>query len=63
LGRFIIVFLAGDSRLYRHQDNQLIRITEDHSVVEELVKIGKIEAKGAEADPAKYFTQSSGYRR
>jgi serine/threonine protein phosphatase PrpC len=51
-GKFIFVFWAGDSRLYRHRDNQLIRLTEDHSYVEELIKIGKIEAKDAEAHPA-----------
>jgi serine/threonine protein phosphatase PrpC len=47
-----LFFWAGDSRLYRHRDNQLIRLTEDHSYVEELIKIGKIEAKDAEAHPA-----------
>jgi serine/threonine protein phosphatase PrpC len=51
-GKFIFVFWAGDSRLYRHRDNQLTRLTEDHSYVEELIKIGNIEAKDAEAHPA-----------
>ena len=51
-GKFIFAFWAGDSRLYRHRDDQLVRLTEDHSYVEELVKMGKIEAKDAESHPA-----------
>lgn len=49
---FAFIFWAGDSRLYRFRNNILERITEDHSYVEELVKMGKIEAKDAEAHPA-----------
>lgn len=48
----LFTFWAGDSRLYRYRDNTLERLTEDHSYVEELVKMGKIEAKDAEAHPA-----------
>ena len=51
-GKFIFAFWAGDSRLYRHRDDQLIRLTEDHSYVEELVKMGKVKAKDAESHPA-----------
>ncbi|MFT5809732.1 MAG: protein phosphatase [Gammaproteobacteria bacterium] len=51
-GKFMFTFWAGDSRLYLHRDDQLIRLTEDHSYVEELVKMGKIEAKDAELHPA-----------
>jgi serine/threonine-protein phosphatase Stp1 len=51
-GKFIFAFWAGDSRLYRHRDDRLIRLTEDHSYVEELVKMGKIEGKDAESHPA-----------
>ena len=43
---------AGDSRLYRYRDARLERLTEDHSYVEELVRMGKIEAREAEAHPA-----------
>jgi serine/threonine protein phosphatase PrpC len=43
---------AGDSRLYRYRDTRLERLTEDHSYVEELVRMGKIEARDAEAHPA-----------
>ena len=48
----LFTFWAGDSRLYLFRDNQLSRLTEDHSYVEELVKMGKIEARDAEAHPA-----------
>ncbi len=43
---------AGDSRLYRYRDSSLERLTEDHSYVEELVRMGKIEARDAEEHPA-----------
>jgi len=49
---FLFAFWAGDSRLYRFREEQLSRLTEDHSYVEELVKMGKIEAKDAETHPA-----------
>ena len=38
--------------MYRFRKDSLERITEDHSYVEELVKMGKIEARDAEAHPA-----------
>ena len=43
---------AGDSRLYRFRDARLERLTEDHSYVEELVRMGKLDAREAEAHPA-----------
>lgn len=49
---FAFAFWAGDSRLYRFRNDQLLRLTEDHSYVEELVKMGKIEASDAESHPA-----------
>ncbi len=49
---FAFTFWAGDSRLYRFRNNQLERLTEDHSYVEELVRMGKIEASDAESHPA-----------
>ncbi|MCH7881914.1 MAG: serine/threonine-protein phosphatase [Proteobacteria bacterium] len=49
---FAFTFWAGDSRLYRFRNDQLLRLTEDHSYVEELVKMGKIEADDAESHPA-----------
>lgn len=49
---FAFTFWAGDSRLYRYRNNNLERLTEDHSYVEELVKMGKIEPRDAESHPA-----------
>jgi len=49
---FLFTFWAGDSRLYRFRDANLERMTEDHSYVEELVRMGKIEARDAEEHPA-----------
>ncbi len=49
---FLFTFWAGDSRLYRFRDNKLERLTDDHSYVEELVRMGKIEACDAEIHPA-----------
>ena len=49
---FLFTFWAGDSRLYRYRDGKLERLTEDHSYVEELVRMGKIEARDAEEHPA-----------
>jgi serine/threonine-protein phosphatase Stp1 len=48
----LFAFWAGDSRLYRFRDSKLERLTEDHSYVEELVRMGKIEAADAEDHPA-----------
>ncbi len=49
---YLFTFWAGDSRLYRYRQNKLERLTEDHSFVEELVKMGKIRADEAESHPA-----------
>lgn len=46
------VLWAGDSRVYRFRDQSLQHLTEDHSFVEELVRMGKINAEQAEAHPA-----------
>ncbi len=48
----LFTFWAGDSRLYRYRNGCLERLTEDHSYVEELVRMGKIEARDAEEHPA-----------
>jgi serine/threonine protein phosphatase PrpC len=49
---YLFTFWAGDSRLYRFRDSKFERLTEDHSYVEELVRMGKIDAKDAEDHPA-----------
>ena len=48
----LFVLWAGDSRLYRYRQGKFERLTEDHSYVEELVRMGKIEARDAEEHPA-----------
>ena len=48
----LFTFWAGDSRLYRFRRKKFERLTDDHSYVEELVRMGKIEAKDAESHPA-----------
>jgi protein phosphatase len=42
---------VGDSRLYRLRDRELERLTRDHSLVEELVRQGKLEPEAAESHP------------
>ena len=49
---YLFTFWAGDSRLYRYREGKIERLTDDHSYVEELVRMGKIEAKDAESHPA-----------
>lgn len=47
-----IVFWSGDSRLYRYRDDILQRLSEDHSYVEELIRLGHISADEAEDHPS-----------
>jgi PPM family protein phosphatase len=42
---------VGDSRAYRFRDDALERLTQDHSLVEELMRMGKLSAEDAEVDP------------
>ncbi|MBX6750098.1 MAG: serine/threonine-protein phosphatase [Micromonosporaceae bacterium] len=46
-----LVFNIGDSRVYRFVDGQLVRVTIDHSEVEELVASGAIAANEARSHP------------
>lgn len=43
----------GDSRAYLIRNNNIIQLTEDHSFVEELVKLGKITQEEARTHPQK----------
>jgi PPM family protein phosphatase len=42
---------VGDSRLYRLRDSSFERLTDDHSLVEELVRSGKLTPQEADAHP------------
>ncbi|HKP90520.1 MAG TPA: Stp1/IreP family PP2C-type Ser/Thr phosphatase, partial [Thermoleophilaceae bacterium] len=50
-GRDVAVGHVGDSRLYRLRDGRLERLTEDHSLVEELVRQGRLTPEEAETHP------------
>ncbi|MCP4429615.1 MAG: serine/threonine-protein phosphatase [Gammaproteobacteria bacterium] len=49
---YLFTFWAGDSRIYRFRKRKLDRLTDDHSYVEELVRMGKIAPQDAESHPA-----------
>lgn len=57
------VFNIGDSRVYRFEGNELVRVTTDHSVVQELVDAGVISAEDAESHPdSNVITRALGFR-
>lgn len=54
----------GDSRVYVHRDGKLLRITEDHSLVAELVKNGKLTEEEARNHPQRnIITRAIGTER
>jgi protein phosphatase len=57
------VFNIGDSRVYSIVNNELVRVTTDHSVVQELVDAGIIDASEAESHPeSNVITRALGFR-
>jgi protein phosphatase len=50
-GREVAVGHVGDSRLYRLRDGALEQLTDDHSLVEELVRQGRLTPEEAEHHP------------
>ncbi len=52
-GDFFTVAHIGDSRCYLHNENGFKQVTEDHSLVNELVKTGQISEEDAEQHPRK----------
>jgi serine/threonine protein phosphatase PrpC len=57
------VFNIGDSRVYRFEGNELVRVTTDHSVVQELVDAGVLAAEDAEGHPdSNVITRALGFR-
>ncbi|MGF7533245.1 Stp1/IreP family PP2C-type Ser/Thr phosphatase [Bacillus mexicanus] len=52
-GKTVSIAHIGDSRCYLLQDNDFIQVTEDHSLVNELVRTGEISREDAEHHPRK----------
>jgi protein phosphatase len=50
-GREVAIGHVGDSRVYRFRDGELERLTQDHSLVEEFVRQGKLTPEEAENHP------------
>jgi len=50
-GRQVLIGHVGDSRAYLLHDGALRRVTEDHSLVEELVREGRLTPEQAESHP------------
>ncbi len=50
-GSEVAVGHVGDSRMYRFRDGELERLTQDHSLVEEFVRQGKLTPEEAEVHP------------
>ena len=53
LYRFICLSKCGDSRAYLVRDQHMLQLTEDHSLVNELVKSGEITREMAANHPRK----------
>jgi serine/threonine protein phosphatase PrpC len=50
-GAGVTIGHVGDSRAYRYREGSIEQITEDHSLVNELMKSGKLSAQEAETHP------------
>ncbi len=46
------VLWAGDSRVYRHRQGRFLQLTDDHSLVQELHRLGELTADEAENHPS-----------
>ena len=53
-GRMAYISHVGDSRLYRLHENELIPVTRDHSVVQEMVESGQLTEEEARSHPRKH---------
>ncbi|MFA6807980.1 MAG: Stp1/IreP family PP2C-type Ser/Thr phosphatase [Eubacteriales bacterium] len=50
----VVVGHVGDSRIYLWRENMLSQISEDHSMVNELLRLGQISEEGAKNHPHKH---------
>ncbi|MBP3477215.1 MAG: Stp1/IreP family PP2C-type Ser/Thr phosphatase [Lachnospiraceae bacterium] len=63
MGRYLEVANVGDSRLYVVNQGQIEQITQDHSLVEEMVRMGGIDRESARNHPDKnIITRAIGAR-
>jgi len=46
------VVWAGDSRIYRYREPDFVQITDDHSLVQELYRLGELEAEELDNHPS-----------
>lgn len=53
-GSFAVIAHVGDSRAYLWRSEELKRLTDDHSLVGELVRLGQISAEEAEKHPRRH---------
>ena len=56
VGDYAYVANVGDSRLYLINDERIIQITKDHSLVEEMVRMGEISEEDARNHPCLLYT-------
>lgn len=63
IGRYLEVANVGDSRLYLVNDDRIEQITVDHSLVEEMIRMGGIDREAARNHPDKnIITRAIGAR-
>jgi serine/threonine protein phosphatase PrpC len=59
---YFAIFNIGDSRVYRFERNELVQVTVDHSVVQEMVDSGMLSADDAELHPdSNIITRAVGF--
>lgn len=52
---FVYIVHAGDSRAYKISDGELVQLTRDHSVVQNMLEKGEITAEEADDHPSKHI--------
>lgn len=59
VGRRLTVINVGDSRCYTYQEGRLCQLTRDHTIVGQMLELGKITAEEAQRHPGKNFLYRS----